>query len=89
MTNKTDYAALDSAILDAICAGRREFSDIAYRGEVDARAKALASAESAPSWRIVDRRLQAMRKAGKLTYKRASKKNPGGGWAIVKEYPDA
>lgn len=77
---KTDYAALDAAIIDAIKRGKREFSSIAYGGPVGIEAARLAPADS---WRMVDRRLQAQRKAGRLSYTRPSKKNPDGGWFIV------
>ncbi len=80
-----DYFALDEAIIDAIKSGRREFYEIAYRDAVDAEAKRLADGDGSRTepWRIVDRRLQAMRKAGRIAYSRQSKKNPAGGWNVA------
>ncbi len=66
------YAELDAAILVCIREGR-SFTGIAVRCSI----LALAVKPDAISSRTVDRRLQYMRKAGKIAF------NSKTGWAIV------
>ena len=63
---KTDYRELDTAILAAIGAGIRTFSALANRVESLSApiAKRTKAPFPTPPWRIVDRRLQALRKLG-------------------------
>lgn len=64
------FATLDEAILAAIKEGRTTFVSIV--GNVEAMAKPLATPDR---WgrsnhdRVVDRRLQALRKQGRIAYK--------------------
>lgn len=64
------FVSLDEAILAAIKTGRTTFVSIV--GNVEALAKPLATPDR---WgrsnhdRVVDRRLQALRKQGKIAYK--------------------
>lgn len=89
MTTKTDYSALDDAIIESIKLGKREFHEMQI-GAVQRASSAIAAAENAnrapaqhvETWRITDRRLQAMRKAGRIHYLARSKKNPEGGWNL-------
>lgn len=82
----TDYTAIDAAIMKRIGDGARSMGDI-DREEVAKLSKAIADARNAgiaykwrqmPSWYVVDRRLQALRKAGKIVFKRG-----GAGWEVV------
>lgn len=83
MTNK--YAVLDAEILAAIAANQRTFIAIENCKSVRTESSFLAatSGELADAWRIVDRRLQALRKAGRIQHSRASKSNPDGGWTLA------
>ncbi|KQP36102.1 hypothetical protein [Pseudorhodoferax sp. Leaf274] len=92
MKTKTDYTALDVAIIAAICvAGHREFQDISRYARRHAEAIEAAENRGKPpirhveAWRIVDRRLQHLRKAGRISYTRQSKANPNGGWVLTPE----
>lgn len=81
-----DYTKLDELILKALRAGARQF-DAIREGEVDAECKRLsADANGALSkqaeddaFRHADRRIQALKKAGKIQFA----KGAGGGWSIV------
>ncbi|MGU2444383.1 hypothetical protein ACTXHA_28620 [Burkholderia cenocepacia] len=66
------YQKLDALILAAIDETPKKFAGV-NTGEVRAESDRLAKEESRPhicgevaGWRIVDRRLQAVRKAGKI-----------------------
>ena len=69
---KHDYTKLDAAILDALAAAPRVFSDFAYGGAVQSESCALEKEHGnprvKPAWRFVDARLQALRKAGKIRF---------------------
>lgn len=81
----TDYTEFDSILIDAVRqAGARTdcvvFSNFAYGQPIRAMAKALAKPNrygGVDDWRVTDRRLQALRKAGKLTFDRNA------GWRIA------
>lgn len=82
---KTDYTALDAAILDAIHTGANKFEAMTRSPSVMEYANLIAAEDSKkPSkgfhepmgWRIVDRRLQALRKAKMIEH-------AGGRWTIV------
>lgn len=76
----TDYTALDAAILAAI--GERQpalFSRL-QTAEVRRRSVALEhTRHDGEAWRVVDRRLQALRKAGRIRYQRGKAE----GWVRV------
>jgi hypothetical protein len=63
-----DYAALDAAIM-AVCTRPMRHSLIQHNTDVRAAAQALRSkaATTRPWYPLISRRLQALRKAGKLT----------------------
>lgn len=73
--NKVDYKALDEAILQRIREGHSRASAI-EGGDAEAEARKLSSAK-VPEYRIIDRRLQALRKAGRIAYEKT------GGWSVV------
>lgn len=91
MRTKYDYTALDAAIVKVI--GEREpavFNDI-HVGEVHRQCKKIADVERAAcetkwardhvaDWRVLDRRLQALRKKGVISHSRKPE-----GWSLVKE----
>ena len=86
---KHDYTALDSQLLAAIKSGKR-FSGSITCAEVMVEAKKLEAAHNVytplghwtykPSYRFIDARLQALRKAGKIEWLGAKK-----GWCPVKK----
>lgn len=59
------YAVLDDQIIKTIKAGKSTFNEIVKSCEQYTREHVTTSAED---WRIIDRRLQALRKAGKITF---------------------
>lgn len=68
----TDYTKFDAALLGKVKAGYRWFSEI-HRGPLAVMAREIGEED----FRITDRRLQALRKAGKLTFDRKA------GWRVV------
>lgn len=71
---KNDYTELDKAILAKVAEGPVTFTLICNAVEVQTRP--FVSYKFA-GWRVVDRRLQALRKAGKIKYQRQPE-----GWVI-------
>ncbi len=67
------YAALDAAMLRHIAAGKRTFPEL-WCG-CSALAKKVRP--ESDTWRVIDARLQAMRKAKKIAF------NSKTGWAIA------
>ena len=59
------YSVLDDQIIKAIQAGQSTFNEIVKACNQHAHEHVTASAED---WRIIDRRLQELRKAGKITF---------------------
>jgi hypothetical protein len=74
---KTDRTALDADILNAVRAGKNTFSLIEDACRVAARARAGTRQARYPTLRELDGRLQAARKAGKITYERKA------GWRLA------
>lgn len=70
-----DYTALDGAIIDRVAKGCVGFTTLC--GAVAKHSESLAGNDKAPAWRIVDRRLQALRKAGRIRYQRKPE-----GWVL-------
>lgn len=66
-------AQLDAKLLELIGRGTGVFGAIAAQKDVIALAEPLTTEKSEP-WRIVDRRLQALRKAGKISFSRKNDK---------------
>ncbi|EJN06445.1 hypothetical protein [Herbaspirillum sp. YR522] len=82
---KTNYSTIDHAICAAIYSGADNFTRLTTQRSVMDLADSIAGQENtqprkgyAPvfGWRILDRRLQALRKAGRIIYK-------GGRWQIT------
>ncbi len=73
---KHDYTNLDDAILTVVASGPIAFHSLSCR--VAAHSAGYAENDNAPAWRIVDRRLQALRKAGKIKYQRKPE-----GWVVA------
>ena len=72
-----DYTKLDDAIIARVAKGCVSFT--ALSTSVSIHSELLAKSDPAPAWRIVDRRLQALRKAGRLRYQRKPE-----GWVLGK-----
>jgi hypothetical protein len=76
------YQALDEAICEHIAQGRGHATN---SSALEAIARPLLASNKTPFpvvWRLIDRRMQTMRKAGRLVYERTE----GGGhgrWRVV------
>ena len=77
MTAPNKYAQLDSKLIELIKSGVGTFNEIAPRADVTALTAPHETA-TAEGWRIVDRRIQALRKAGKIVFSRDV-----GRWRVV------
>jgi hypothetical protein len=70
-----DYTELDAAIVAQIKVGCGRFTEIsaalAEAAKPFVQDPRNLSACPAPTWRVIDRRLQALRKRGTITYSRA------------------
>jgi hypothetical protein len=73
------YDKLDSLIVDSIRAGRRSFSLIFNSKLVSKEAERISDMLGRDSDRIVDSRLQALRKRGLIRYLSFS------GWVVISE----
>lgn len=69
-----DYDDFDAQLLNLIGSGLSGFNQLAARMETLATAFCKDPKKS-PTFRVVDRRLQALRRAGKITYLRT-------GWTL-------
>lgn len=68
--SKLDYTAFDAELLAQIKSGNHRMMSLeGYKPLLD-MAKPFCSAIT-PAWRVIDRRLQALRKSGKLQFKRS------------------
>lgn len=67
MNIKTDYSYLDMLIQQSIADGNNTFSKI-DSGEVYKQAQFLEGQTKSSAFRIIDRRLQALRKKGLIKY---------------------
>lgn len=72
------YKTLDAHIVQRITDGNRLFTGIWARDVWD-EAGRIAKASGRPAWTIVDGRLQALRKAGRIKFERG----PNAGWVVV------
>ncbi len=63
MTSKADYTFLDMLIQESVASGNNTFAKI-DTGEVNKQAKLLEQQIKSEAFRIIDRRLQALRKRG-------------------------
>lgn len=76
----TDYTALDAAILAAVAELQpAQFFNVSAR--VRSHSEPLAhTRHDGLAWRVVDRRLQHLRKAGRIRYQRKPE-----GWVMVEQ----
>ena len=72
------YKKLDEALIDSIKSGKNLLHRI-QSVAVLREANSLALLQRAEGWRIIDRRLQALRKANKIVYSSKT------GWTVVEE----
>lgn len=76
------YQQLDAAIVEAISRGARSFGQIYYSRGISSECERIATMEVRPisraadPERILDRRLQALRKAGEISFAK-------GAWSVV------
>lgn len=77
---KPDYTAFDAELIRLIKAGRDTFTQLDGHQPLAEMAKPFCLAKRGcypqPEWRVIDRRLQALRKAGQI-------KHSAGKWHIV------
>ena len=71
-----DYKLLDAAILGVVAEKLETFQGLAYR--VKSYSYSITDNDPDHAWRVVDRRLQVLRKAGKIRYQRKPE-----GWVLV------
>lgn len=68
----TDYSKFDAALLASISTRPRNFTELTTRRELVVLVESLGTTDRfgrpAPTDRIFDRRLQALRRAGKIRY---------------------
>lgn len=66
---KPDYTKFDAAILAQIAAGCDTMSKLdSVSSGIKSLAAPFANGDSTPTFRVVDRRLQALRKQGKIAW---------------------
>lgn len=83
MKPQHDYTNIDAAILSELKSGSKNFTQLQF-GYVKKEALKLENEEfPTPAFRFIDRRLQALRKAGKITYSTKS------GWSLVENGGEA
>lgn len=73
------YDQLDALILKAIALRKSPI----YFGPCDAEARRIAAATGRDSFRVIDGRLQALRKLGRVKFLTKAQANGSGGWKIV------
>ena len=69
MSALNKYAQIDAKLIELIKSGVVTFNAIAPRADV-AALTAQHETATTEGWRVVDRRLQALRKAGKIAFSR-------------------
>lgn len=72
----SDYSQFDAALLAHIAAGKNTFLQLEHQTDLKAMAEPFCN-RLTPPFRIIDRRLQALRKKGQIAY---STKH---GWKLV------
>lgn len=71
------YAELDAKILELVRNGADTFNALVVRRDINELAAPHETATT-EAWRVVDRRLQALRKAGKIAFRRDAQR-----WEVV------
>ena len=77
------YETIDQLILQAINNGHLPL----YHRPVVVEAVRLASLTSRKEWRIIDGRVQALKKQGRITYLTKAEGNGKAGWRLVNQNP--
>lgn len=77
MTAPNKYAQLDAKLLELIRSGADAFNVLVVRRDINELAAPHETATT-EAWRVVDRRLQALRKAGKIAFRRDAQR-----WEVV------
>ena len=80
MTKTNNYAAFDQALVSAIAGGATQAGDLTSKLEAQAKPFCVEfrrGASAPPPYRIVDRRLQALRRAGTIAFSHSS------GWKVA------
>ncbi|WP_394551536.1 hypothetical protein C1N58_12515 [Pantoea sp. SGAir0180] len=72
MTSKADYTYLDMLIQESVASGNNTFAKI-DSGDVHNQSKLLEQEIKSEAFRIIDRRLQALRKKGLIKHSKAEK----------------
>ena len=78
----SQYDKLDAAIIKAILRGARSFNLIVNNRNASLEAHLIGEQTGVDGWRIVDRRLQAMRKKGRIVYAKRA-------WSVVGQAQEA
>jgi len=73
------YAELDKRIINVIS----ERGSPLYNRHVNEEAKRIGTATDRPAFRVINRRLQALRKSGKICYLTKSENNGQYGWYVL------
>lgn len=86
----SQYAKMDSLIIEAIKDGKNPL----YEMQCAVEAGRIAVETGRDDFRVIDGRLQALRKAGKIVHLTKAHSNGQGGWHVVAsrlgpEVPDA
>jgi hypothetical protein len=76
---KHDYTRLDAEIIEQISKGKSNFTGIYIAVSMTVARIIESTGKKSDDWRVVDRRLQALRKAGRISYLGR------GGWVIGKD----
>jgi hypothetical protein len=71
------FKEIDDAIVAKIGQGCTQFAQLSRNAELEELAKPLTDGMYSYAWRVIDRRLQALRKAGRIAYDRKA------GWSVV------
>lgn len=75
----TDYTDFDDILIAKVAGGATSFTDL-RGGPLELLGNTIAGADrngNPQGWRVIDRRLQALRKAGRLTFDRKN------GWRVA------
>ena len=77
MTAPNKYAQLDVKLLELIRSGADTFNVLVVRRDINELAAPHETATT-EAWRVVDRRIQALRKAGEIAFRRDAQR-----WEVV------
>ncbi len=72
----TDYTKFDAALMALLAGGVRSFAALA--AQLNSQAKSFCTTDRAEPFRVVDRRLQALRKKKLVAYSSKA------GWSLIK-----